>query len=374
MFQTATGSEAMTENANFGARVFSLVALTLIGVGLFLVLRPFLGPILWAGLLALLLFPANLTLRRGLHGRKAAAAVLLTTAAVLIVVIPAIMLAGMFFAQATDLIAWLQTAAKQHHIARLSDVLAIPAVDRLVRAVSERMPISTDQLQETVIARGQQLIQALLALAGSIFAGALGAFVNVVFSLLLLFFFLRDGEEIVRRGLLIVPVAERRKAQLADHLAAVIRGVVLGTLATAIVQGMLVGISFAIVGLRSPIVFAVLGMLASLVPFVGAALVWVPAAVALLVQGSWGAALFLTVWCLAIVHSSDNVIRPAFVSSHAKISTLPVFIGLFGGVTAFGPIGMFLGPVLVALVLALLEFAEEPRTETLAESGPEHVG
>ncbi len=353
----------MTENGTFASRVFSLVSLALIGLGLFLVLRPFIAPILWAGLLALLLFPANRTLCRGLHGRRGLAALLLTIAVVLIVVIPAIMLVGTFFMQATDLIRWLRTTASEHHIAQLSDVMALPAVDKVVQWISARMPISGDQIQRTAVAGGEQLIQGLLGLAGSLFTGVVGVAVNVVLSVLLLFFFLRDGEEIVRRGLVLIPVEERRKAHLAAHLSAVTRGVVLGSLATAIVQGILVGVAFAIVGLRSPIVFAVLAMMASLVPFVGAALVWVPAAIALLLQGSWGAALFLTVWCLAIVHSADNVIRPLFVSSHAKISTLPVFIGLFGGVTAFGPIGMFLGPVLVALVLALLDYAEESRVE-----------
>lgn len=96
-------------------------------------------------------------------------------------------------------------------------------------------------------------------------------------------------------------------------------------------------------------------------------MVWVPSALVLALRGSWGYAVFTVVWSVGVVSSADNFIRPLFVSSRAKISTLPVFIGLFGGVSAFGAVGMFVGPVLVALVLALVGFAEESRLERSRE-------
>jgi hypothetical protein len=144
----------------------------------------------------------------------------------------------------------------------------------------------------------------------------------------------------------------------------------LGSLVTAFVQGTLVGVAFAIAGLPAPAVFGALAMIASLLPVVGAAVVWVPAAIILAAQHQWGWAVFLTVWCVSLVHSSDNVIRPLFISSRAKISTLPVFVGLIGGVSAFGAIGMFLGPVLIALFLALVEFWEDVRAVEEAPLAP----
>lgn len=147
-------------------------------------------------------------------------------------------------------------------------------------------------------------------------------------------------------------------------ISAVTKAVVLGTLLTAMVQGTLVGIGFAIVRLPFPIVFAVLGMGAALLPLVGTALVWAPAAVVLAAQGRWGGAAFVALWGALVVSSADQFVRPLFISGRAEISTLPVFIGLLGGIGAFGPIGMFLGPVVVALVLALVRFAEESRGRT----------
>jgi predicted PurR-regulated permease PerM len=144
-----------------------------------------------------------------------------------------------------------------------------------------------------------------------------------------------------------------------EHLAAVTHAVVVGAMLTALVQGTLVGLAFAFLGLPSPVVFGGLAMIASLLPLVGTALVWAPAAGVLAFQGRWGGAIFMAVWGGAVVSFADNLIRPAFISGRAQISTLPVFLGLLGGISAFGPIGMVLGPVLVALVLALLRFAEE---------------
>ena len=146
-----------------------------------------------------------------------------------------------------------------------------------------------------------------------------------------------------------------------DHVAAVTRAVVFGSLLTALVQGVLVAIGFAIVGLPSPVVFGAVAALAALIPLIGTALVWVPAVGVLFLQGRWGAALVLAVWSVAVVSSADNVVRPLFISGRAQISTLPVFLGLLGGISAFGPIGLVVGPVVVALTLALLRFAEEAR-------------
>ncbi|MGH7317186.1 MAG: AI-2E family transporter, partial [Candidatus Rokuibacteriota bacterium] len=157
----------------------------------------------------------------------------------------------------------------------------------------------------------------------------------------------------------LIPLTPGRREQLVETIAAVTRAVVFGSLLTALAQGVLVGLGFALVGLPSPVVFGAVAAVASLIPYVGTSLVWVPAAVVLFTQGRWVAALFLAAWSLAVVSSADNVVRPLFISGRAQISTLPVFLGLIGGLSTFGPIGLVVGPVLVALTLALLRFAAE---------------
>ncbi len=228
--------------------------------------------------------------------------------------------------------------------------------------------MKTEQITGSLVSASQQVIQSVLTIGGSLFASVVGTFVAILLALFLLFFFLRDGEAMTARTMALVPLEDSRKTQLLTHLSNVIQAIVLGSLVTALVQGTLVGIAFALVGLPSAVVFAVLAMGASIIPLVGTAMVWLPAVLYLGLTGHWGAALFVLIWSVAVVSSADNVVRPLFISSRAKITTLPVFIGLLGGIGAFGAIGIFLGPVVIALVLALFEFAEETLIEQKAVS------
>jgi predicted PurR-regulated permease PerM len=155
-----------------------------------------------------------------------------------------------------------------------------------------------------------------------------------------------------------MPAAD--KARLFSHLAAVTRAIVYGTGVTALVQGALVAIGFAVTGLPSPIVFGVLATLFALVPMAGTPIVWAPAVIVLALQGRWYAATFMLIWGGFVV-TIDNVLRPMLVSGRAQVSALTVFIGVLGGVAAFGPIGIFLGPLVLALAIALIDFALEGR-------------
>jgi predicted PurR-regulated permease PerM len=352
--------------STFYPRVFASVTAVVLGFAVLRIMQPFVAPLLWAGLLAFMLFPANQHLRRRLRGKAAPAAMLLTLGTVLMVVIPAIVLGVVFGRQASELIDRVQSSAAQHQIQSPSDVLQLPQVAQFVQWVQTRLPIDTTQLRDSLVSAGQQVVQAIVSVGGSLFASALGLVVAIVLALFLLFFFLRDGEAMVGRAMAVVPMADHRKRQLTQHLANVIRAIVLGSLVVALTQGTLVGLGFALAGLPSPIVFGVLATCASLIPLIGTTLVWVPGALYLGMTGHWGAALFLAIWSVAVVSSADNLIRPLFISSRAKITTLPVFIGLLGGISAFGAIGIFLGPVVIALVLALFEFAEESIAEQKA--------
>jgi predicted PurR-regulated permease PerM len=150
-----------------------------------------------------------------------------------------------------------------------------------------------------------------------------------------------------------------RKQRLSRRLQDVTRAVVFGTVVTALVQGALLGIAFWITGLPSPVVFGVLGTIASFIPLIGTSLIWVPASVYLLAQGVLWKAIFMAAWGGLLVGSADNFLRPMLVSGKAEVGTLTVFFGVLGGLAAFGTIGLFLGPVILALAIALIEFAEE---------------
>jgi predicted PurR-regulated permease PerM len=119
-------------------------------------------------------------------------------------------------------------------------------------------------------------------------------------------------------------------------------------------------VGFAIASLPSPVVFGVLAALLSMLPIGGSAFVWAPAVIWLFVDGRWGFAVFMLAWGLMLA-GIDNVLRPVLISGRAKISALAVFVGVLGGIPAFGAIGIIAGPVVLSLALALIEFAEETR-------------
>jgi predicted PurR-regulated permease PerM len=143
----------------------------------------------------------------------------------------------------------------------------------------------------------------------------------------------------------------------------VVRAVIYGTVVTAVIQGTLVGIGFAIAGLPSPVVFGVLAAIAAFIPAAGTGVVLVPAVIYLAIAGRYGAALFLGIWSV-IVGTSDNFLRPMLTARHAPVSTVAVFVGVIGGIAAFGFVGIVIGPVLLSLITELLRFAEEAAERT----------
>lgn len=347
----------------FYPRVFGLAVAALLAWLLYAILKPFIAPILWAILFAFLLHPVNARLRRRLRGNKSrgAAALIMTVLVTLAIVLPGTLIGLAFAGQAGELIEKLSSLAQQYRIARPSDVVRLPVIDRLVHWLADNTPVTVDQVQEWIVSGLRTALEFAVSNTKSVFLGALGAVIGLLLMLFVLYFLFRDGEEVVHRGMALVPLDERRKRSLQSHIGEVTRAVVYGNVMTAVVQGALIGLAFWISPLPSPVVFGVLGAIFSLIPAVGTGVVMIPGTFALAVQGEWGWTIFMLVWGVGVVGLADNFLRPIFISGRARISTLPVFIGALGGVAAFGPVGLFLGPIVIALVLAFIRFAEEAR-------------
>jgi predicted PurR-regulated permease PerM len=177
--------------------------------------------------------------------------------------------------------------------------------------------------------------------------------------LFVLFFVLRDGPALAQRVVRMLPIEERMRGKLWQHLKEVTRAVFMGIGVTALVQGALVGVGFWIAGLPSALVFGVLAALFALVPLVGTVIVWGPGALYLASQGDYGHAIFLTLWGTFAVGMVDNFLRPLLISGRVEVPTLAVFIGVMGGLQAFGFIGLFVGPIVLGLLVALFRFQSD---------------
>jgi predicted PurR-regulated permease PerM len=350
----------LASDDRFYARVFALAAAAVLGYLAFRISEPFLAPALWAALLAFILFPANRRLRARFGGRKLAAT-LLTAVVLLAFVVPAVLAGFAFVDQAVSLGRQLSEAASRYRITGVEDLLRLPVVGRLVAWAQAHFDLDPKRLQSELVDLLHGVVAWTVARGQQAIVGAFGLVAGVALMLFLLFFFFRDGDDTARRLLALVPLDERRKRRLVTHLSDVTSAVVKGTILTAVAQGVLVGIGFWIVRLPSPVVFGVLTAIASFVPLVGTALVLAPAILYLATLGVWWKTIFLLIWGVLVAGGADNVLRPLLISGRAEIGTVAAFVGAVGGLATFGLVGLFLGPVVVALTIALIQFAEEAR-------------
>lgn len=362
---TPLAPRAVQPRDRFYARTFTLATALALGMALSRILEPFVGPLLWAIFLAFLLYPLHVRLTRRLRNRAHWSAFALTMLTLVVFVGPLTALSAAFVSQAGELVQYVrgllagQTPSDVE--SNVLDLTNVPWIHSSLEWLENMFGVNTEQVRGWATRGASESLQWLTAVGGKVFLGALGTVAGFVLMIFMLFFFIRDGEQMFATARELIPMAEDYKARLFDHLAAVTRAMVIGTVLTALIQGALVGIAFLIVGLPSPLVFGVIAALASLLPFGGTALIWIPAALVLAFQARWGATIFMVIWGALLVSLVDNVVRPMLVSGRAQVGTLTVFIGVIGGLAAFGAIGLFLGPVVLALIIALIRFMLEIR-------------
>lgn len=347
-----------SDNALFFERVLAVAGLALLAFLLYRIVEPFLAPLAWAVFLGFLLQPAQARLAGWLRGRASLAALLLTVLVLLLFIGPLSALAVAFARQAASLAVLLQEWIGRQEGRTIADFAGLPVVGPALAWLDQYAHVSAAEVQAWLIEGGRRVLERLASLGGTAFLGAVGTVLSFAAMLFLLFFLVRDGRAMAHGAIGLVPLPPPRRDALIERLALVTRAVMRGTILTAVVQGLLLGTGFAVVGLPAPVVFGVVGAILSVVPFGGTALVWVPAVATLAFQGRYGAAIALAV-VGAIVSSVDNLLKPLLISGRATVPTLAVFIGVIGGLAAFGMIGLFLGPVVIALALALVQFAQE---------------
>jgi predicted PurR-regulated permease PerM len=353
----------MKAKPTFYQRVFALVVAAILGYALILIFLPFLSSMTWAAFLAFLLFPVNLRLRRRIRGHNSLAAGLLTIVAPIGVLLPLSLMSIEFAAQISGLLQKLQLSAAKLDINTFADLQKYPLIARANIWLQQHGSVSAEQIQGWLISGTREILQRAAGFGGSFFLGALSSMIGFGLMLFLLFFFLRDGDTMVHYARKLIPLDEELKDRLFKHLGDITRAIVFGTSMTAMLQGIFLGLGFTIAQLPSPVVFGVMGALLAMLPVGGTALVWGPAVIYLFLNGHTGLGIFMLLWGI-MLSTLDNILRPLLISGRARVSTLAVFLGVLGGISAFGAIGIIAGPIVLSLALALVEFVEERRAKT----------
>lgn len=343
--------------SSFYRRIFVIATVAILGYLLLKLLEPLGGALGWAVVLAFLLLPLHERLTRRLKNRGAVSAAILTGLTPFLVLAPLAMLGVAFAGQVANLITYMRGRTILSYPEVLQRLEGLPVIGSAVRWARDYAPISAEQVQGWMTDGAQTVLKSAAAMGGNVALGVFGTLVGFVMMLFLLFFFLQDGRSMLAHLTRLIPIEPVRRAQLLTYLADVTRAVVFGSTATALIQGIFVGVGFAIAGLPSPIVFGVLATIAAFLP-AGAAVVLIPAVLYLMLTGRWGTALFMALWTAAM-WIVENVLRPVLTAHRAEVSTLAIFVGAIGGASAFGVLGLVIGPVLLSFAVALLRFAEE---------------
>jgi predicted PurR-regulated permease PerM len=356
----------MSDAARKQAAVICLLVLVAIALYLcYLIARPFLGPVLIAVMFAIIFYPLYARIQLRFH-RPSVAAALSTTLVLLIVTIPVVLLG---ISVSGELRAVVQSLREQSG----SQGGLSPYLARWGESVLKRLGnyVNLSQLDPhaALLRWAEQASRYLLSLGAAAVTNLLSFVLDTVVVFFSLFFFFREGKSI-RQGLLaMLPLYPDQAEKLFAGISETLIANLYGGLAVGAAQGILTGLSFWALGLAAPILWALVTGLASLVPVVGSALVWGPASILLILSGQWVKALILVIWGAAVVGQVDVVVRPYVVSTRVKVHTLLVFFALLGGVEAFGIIGIFVGPVILSVTLAVLAMLRS--TDLSWQSNPE---
>mgnify|MGYP000875690607 FL=1 len=336
-----------------GHRIFLLI---LLGGALYLtymILNPFLHTIILAVVLASIFQPLQQWLVRLYKGRKNLAAFTVVLVIIFLLVLPSTIFISSLAAQG------VQSVARVHDwlvAGNLEKLMNDPRVNSYILWLGQHFKfIQPEKLDipGNLMQASKNIGQFLLSYG----AGFVGSVASLVFNFFVMifisFYMVRDGDGMVAQIKYLSPLREEQEDRILDKIRVVVKSVLLGTLLTAIVQGVAGGIGLALVGVPPLFWGTVMGS-ASLIPIVGTGVVWIPTVIYLLLAGSVKSAIFLTLWCILVVGSIDNFARPYFMKGEGALSPFYVFLAIIGGVNYFGLIGILYGPLILSFAMVVL--------------------
>ncbi|MCX8520760.1 MAG: AI-2E family transporter [Rhodoferax sp.] len=350
------------------SQLLPVILLIVSGAALVRILLPFFSAILWAVILALLLLPSYRRLLLKMRRRHNAAAAIVLLGVVLVGVLPFALLTTALASQASDV--YRLVASGEWRVGDFIRKVFLYLPDWLVSLLQQLGIGNGDVLMRRInsaLSEGSQWVatQALsIGLDTFGFASSLGV------ALYLGYFFLRDGQQISRSFWRAVPLLPAQKEVFRSRFSAVIRATIKGSVSIALIQGSLGGLAFWFLEVKGALLWGMLMALASLLPVIGTALVWLPVVVYLLLAGEGWKALQLAVFSVAVIGFTDNLLRPILVGRTAQMPDYVVMITTLGGIAVFGINGIVIGPLIAAMFFAAwhLNLEDSPGTPPAVKS------
>lgn len=324
------------------------------------ILSPFVVPLLAALMISLIFYPLNTWLRRMIPKPDITAGIA-TIIVLLTIIIPVILLFWALAIEASNLLpvirAWI-IKLEAGGFANLNESIPEPLQDLWKRVLPyvERWNVDLQSMLATSI---RDLGNSITTLGAATLREFFRFLLNLIVLILMLFFFFRDGDRVIKSIIDLVPMETANKQLIITRLNRTLVAIVRGAFATASAQGMLSGIGLAVAGVPFALLLGFVSALFSLVPFVGASLIWAPASIWLLANDQTLAGIGLILWGMFVVGLVDNFIRPWVVGKHAQLPVLLLLVGILGGLQVYGLIGALISPLVVATVLVFAQIYQD---------------
>ncbi len=349
----------MNQNWLVTAFFFSLLLVLLYGA--LLILSPFLKALVWAGILAVLFYPGYASLLGTLGGRANTAALIVIALITVIVVLPGIRLATYLSHEAVDLVKTIAAMMSQEGSEVWKQQPWLQTLLGWWSFLGVELTGRDFQVNwREIILEGAKLSSgAVVSQVTGVAQNFLLFIANFIIVLISLFFFLRDGATFCHKLRRLLPMDQEHQERLFTNIVNATFAVVHGCLVVAIIQGILAGTAYWLLGVPYALIWAVLTAFVALLPVGGTTLVSIPVTIYLFAQGETMRALLLLIWSIGVVGTVDNILKPMFIGTRLKLPLLLLFLGILGGLTVFGALGLILGPVLLALLAALLDVYSE---------------
>jgi len=337
--------------------IIFLSALLLIALALsFVITRPFLKPFAFAIILAVVFYPAHEHILRWNKRRVGSSALLSTLLVILLFGIPSCIIAVLAANEALE---------AAHYLSRRSveeggfPSLVMALADRPIRYVGHWVDLSKYDFRAMISSNAQKVSVWLVGFGANVLSGAARFVTDSLITFVVLFFLFREGAQWAYRVGNLLPLSPDQVARLYRNISDAIIANVYGMVSVGLVQGVLTGIAMWIVGMQSALLLGVAAGFASIIPVVGSSIVWLPVAIYLLATAPVWKGIFLLIWGTAVVSAIDNVVRPWVVGGRIALHPLVLLFFIFGGVEAFGFLGLFLGPVVASVLAALFDMLRE---------------
>lgn len=343
-----------------------LVACLLLALGALLwVLKPFLTVIFVAAVLTIAFYTPYLKIVKAFKGRKSLASIVSCLLVIVIIVVP---ITVFFILMAGEALDTYKTVEEKLDSGVFDNYLKWEDGGFFYDLKERATPVfdlNKIDVKKNIIDVAQNLSTFLVSQTANFLKSISNILLNFVIMLFAMFYFFRDGDVIVKKIGSISPLPSKYESQLFSKIAAMVKAIMIGVFLTAIAQGLVGGIGFAIIGISSPIFWGSIMAFLSLVPLVGTAVIWFPASIILAILGDYWSAIFIFLWGFLLIGTVDNLLRPYLIGGKAHTYPLMTFLVIMGGVWTLGFNGVIVGPLILMVLMSFLHIYESEYTKVL---------